>query len=156
MKTNKDLSTLYKYYMELADKIIERQEQIGEPPDEWETIDILRGRLLCFSQILDDEVKSEQKAVLIIQLIVSDDLRGDLEPLTVWEVAERQAEELGYSPVPNWLFEETGLTEEAFTVFLQENGYKPTEGEDYLYIGTEEGLEKYIRLKRYLNFTGGY
>lgn len=60
MKNNKDLNTLYKYYMELADKIIERQEQIGEPPDEWETIDILRGRLLCFSQILDDEVKSEQ------------------------------------------------------------------------------------------------
>ena len=102
------------------------------------------------------EHHEEQRALLIIQLIVSDDLRRDLEPLTVWEVAKRQADELGYRPIPNWLFEETGLTEEAFTVFLQENGYKPTEGEDYLYIGTEEGLEKYISLERYLNFIGDY
>lgn len=103
------------------------------------------------------EHHSEQKALLIIQLIVSDDLRGELETLTVWEVAERQADELGYRPVPYWLFEETGITEEAFTLFLQENGYSPTDGEDYLYIGTtEEGLKQYISLERYLNFIGDY
>lgn len=102
------------------------------------------------------EHHEEQRALLIIQLIVSDDLRGDLEPLTIWEVAERQAEELGYRPVPYWLFEETGITEEAFTLFLQENGYKPTDGEDYLYIGNENGLEQYISLERYLNFIGDY
>ena len=103
------------------------------------------------------EHHSEQKAVLIIQLIVSDELRGDLEPLTVWEVIERQADELGYSPVPHWLFEETGLTEEAFTIFLQEYGYRPTLGLDWVYLGTdEEGLEQYISLGRYLNFIGGY
>lgn len=102
------------------------------------------------------EHHSEQTALTIIQLIVIDDLKGDLETLTVWEAAERQAEELGYRPVPYWLFEETGITEEAFTLFLQENGYKPTDGEDYLYIGTEEGLEKYISLERYFNFIGDY
>lgn len=102
------------------------------------------------------EHHEEQRALLIIQLIVSDDLRGELEPLTIWEVAERQAEELGYRPVPYWLFEETGITEEAFTLFLQENGYKPTDGEDYLYIGNENGLEQYISLERYLNFIGDY
>lgn len=102
------------------------------------------------------EHHSEQKAVLIIQLIVSDDLRGDLEPLTVWEIAERQADELGYRPIPHWLFEETGITEEDFTRFLQDNGYKPTEGEDYLYVGTEDGLEQYVSLERYLNFIGEY
>ena len=103
------------------------------------------------------EHHEEQRALLIIQLIVSDDLRGDLEPLTVWEVAERQADELGYRPVPYWLFEETGITEEAFTLFIQENGYSPTDGEDYLYIGTtEEGLKQYISLERYLNFIEDY
>lgn len=101
------------------------------------------------------EHHGEQKAILIIQLIVSDDLKGDLEPLTTWEVVERQAEELGYRPVPYWIFEETGITEEAFTLFIQENGYSPTDGEDYLYIGmTEEGLKQYISLERYFNFIG--
>lgn len=98
---------------------------------------------------------SEQTAISFIHLIVIDDLKGDLEPLTIWEVTERQAEELGYRPIPYWLFEETGITEEAFTLFLQENGYSPTEGEDYLYIGkTEEGLKQYISLERYFNFIG--
>lgn len=98
---------------------------------------------------------SEQTALSFIQLIVIDDLKGDLEPLTIWEVTERQAVELGYRPVPYWLFEETGITEEDFTLFLQENGYSPTEGEDYLYIGTtEEGLKQYISLERYLSFIG--
>lgn len=98
---------------------------------------------------------SEQTALSFIQMIVIDDLKDDLEPLTIWEVVERQADELGYRPVPYWLFEETGITEEVFTLFLQENGYSPTEGEDYLYIGmTEEGLKQYISLERYFNFIG--
>ena len=101
------------------------------------------------------EHHSEQTALTIIQLIVIDDLKDDLEPLTIWEVVEQQADELGYRPVPYWLFEETGITEETFTLFIQENGYSPTDGEDYLYIGTnEEGLKQYISLERYFNFIG--
>lgn len=101
------------------------------------------------------EHHSEQKALTIMQFILVDYLKGDLEPLTIWEVMERQAKELGYRPVPYWLFEETGITEEAFTLFIQENGYSPTDGEDYLYIGkTEEGLNQYISLERYINFIG--
>ena len=117
--------------MELADKIIERQEQIGEPPDEWETIDILRGRLLCFSQILDDKAKL----------------------MNIVEVAQ-ETQAMNWQPVFETFFlEDMGIPMEAFIKFIQENGYKPTLGLDWLYMGTdEEGIEQYAYISHYIEF----
>lgn len=192
MKTNKDLNTLYKYYMELADKIIERQEQIGEPPDEWETIDILRGRLLCFSQILDDEVKSEQarekawalrdlvhiykegsttmlntrelfeqlkehwndnEAKLIIHALTDDLIDDKAKLMNIVEVAQ-ETQAMNWQPVFETFFlEDMGIPMEAFIKFIQENGYKPTLGLDWLYMGTdEEGIEQYAYISHYIEF----
>lgn len=110
------------------------------------------------TQSIFDQLKKyhrEQRALTIIQMMVIDELKGDLEPLTLWEVMEQQADGQGYREVPYWFFTETGITEEAFTLFLQEHGYKPTEGEDYVNIGTtEEGLIQYLNLERYLNYLG--
>lgn len=192
MKTNKDLNTLYKYYMELADKIIERQEQIGEPPDEWETIDILRGRLLCFNQILDDEVKSEQarekawalrdlvhiykegsttmlntrelfeqlkehwndnEAKLIIHALTDDLIDDKAKLMNIVEVAQ-ETQAMNWQPVFKTFFlEDMGIPMEAFVKFIQENGYKPTLGLDWLYMGTdEEGIEQYAYISHYVEF----
>ena len=192
MKTNKDLNTLYKYYMELADKIIERQEQIGEPPDEWETIDILRGRLLCFSQILDDEVKSEQarekawalrdlvhiykegsttmlntrelfeqlkehwndnEAKLIIHALTDDLIDDKAKLMNIVEVAQ-ETQAMNWQPVFKTFFlKDMGIPMEAFVKFIQENGYKPTLGLDWLYMGTdEEGIEQYAYISHYVEF----
>lgn len=93
---------------------------------------------------------SDNQAKLIIQAIVDDLITDKLITKNIVEVAQ-EFQAMNWQPVfETYFLEDMGIPEEAFIKFVQEQGYKPTLGEDWVYIGTdEEGIEQYVQINHY-------
>lgn len=96
---------------------------------------------------------SDNQAKLIIHAMADDLIEDELTTRNIVEVAQ-DFQEMNWQPEFELDFlEEMGISKEAFIKFVQEQGYKPTLGEDFVYIGTdEEGIEKYVQINSYAEF----
>lgn len=96
---------------------------------------------------------SDNQTKLIIHAMVDDLITDKLITKNIVEVAQ-EFQAMNWQPVfeTNFL-EDMGIPEEAFIKFVQEQGYKPTLGEDWVYLGKdEEGIELYVQINGYAEF----
>ena len=96
---------------------------------------------------------SEPQASLILKAIVDDLIHDKIALKNIIEVAQ-EFQAMNWFPVFETDFlEEMGIPEEAFIKFVQEQGYKPTLGEEFVLLGKdEEGLEMYAPIYGYVEF----
>lgn len=96
---------------------------------------------------------TETQAKLIIHALTDDLIVDKVTLKNIVEVAQ-ETQAMNWEPVFETFFlEDMGIPMEAFIKFIQENGYKPTLGLDWVYIGTnEEGIEQYVFIYPYVEF----
>ena len=128
MKTNKDLNTLYK---EGSTTMLNTRELFEQLKEQW----------------------NDNEAKLIIHALTDDLIDDKAKLMNIVEVAQ-ETQAMNWQPVFETFFlEDMGIPMEAFIKFIQENGYKPTLGLDWLYMGTdEEGIEQYAYISHYIEF----
>lgn len=92
-------------------------------------------------------------ARLIIHALTDDLIDDKAKLMNIVEVAQ-EVQAMNWQPVfETYFLEDMGISEEAFIKFVQEQGYKPTLGEDWIYMGTdEEGIEQYAYISHYIEF----
>lgn len=104
-----------------------------------------------YNQLKDNWTETQAK--LIIHALTDDLIADKVIFKNIVEVAQ-EVQAMDWQPVfeTNFL-KDMGIPEEAFIKFVQENGYKPTLGIDWVYIGTdEEGIEQYVQINHYAEF----
>lgn len=96
---------------------------------------------------------NDNEAKLIIHALTDDLIDDKAKLMNIVEVAQ-ETQAMNWQPVFKTFFlEDMGIPMEAFVKFIQENGYKPTLGLDWLYMGTdEEGIEQYAYISHYVEF----
>lgn len=96
---------------------------------------------------------NDQEAKLIIHALTDDLIDDKAKLMNIVEVAQ-EVQAMNWQPVFETFFlEDMGIPEEAFIKFVQEQGYKPTLGEDWVYMGEdEEGIEQYAYIYPYVEF----
>lgn len=96
---------------------------------------------------------TETQAKLIIHALTDDLIVDKVTFRNIVEVAQ-ETQAMNWQPVFETFFlEDMGISMEAFIKFTQENGYKPTLGLDWVYMGTdEEGIEQYAYISHYVEF----
>lgn len=96
---------------------------------------------------------TETQAKLIIHALTDDLIADKVTFKNIVEVAQ-ETQAINWQPVfETYFLEDMGIPEEAFIKFVQENGYKPTLGDDWIYMGTdEEGIEQYVFIYPYVEF----
>ena len=104
-----------------------------------------------FNQLKDHWTETQAK--LIIHALTDDLIADKVIFKNIVEVAQ-ETQAMNWEPVFETFFlEDMGIPMEAFIKFIQENGYKPTLGLDWLYMGTdEEGIEQYAYISHYIEF----
>ena len=96
---------------------------------------------------------NDSDARLIIHALTNDLIDDKVKFMNIVEVAQ-EVQAMNWQPVfETYFLEDMGIPEEAFIKFVQEQGYKPTLGEDWIYMGTdEEGIEQYAYISHYIEF----
>lgn len=96
---------------------------------------------------------NDQEAKLIIHALTDDLIDDKAKLMNIVEVAQ-EVQAMNWQPVfETYFLEDMGIPEEAFIKFVQEQGYKPPLGEDWVYMGTdEEGIEQYAYIYPYVEF----
>lgn len=73
-----------------------------------------------------------------------------IEPIDILELVERQAEKMGESRIPKWLYQDIGANRHDLNKFIQ-SVYEPLTGEDYIKIFTNEDGTLYIDINEVLH-----
>lgn len=96
---------------------------------------------------------TETQANLIIHALTDDLIADKVTLKNIVEVAQ-EVQAMDWQPVfDTYFLEDMGIPLENFIKFVQENGYKPTLGLDWVYMGTdEEGIEQYVFIYPYVEF----
>ena len=96
---------------------------------------------------------NDQEAKLIIHALIDALIDDKVKFMNIVEVAQ-EVQAMNWQPVfETYFLEDMGIPEEAFIKFVQEQGYKPNLGEDFVYIGMdEEGIEQYAYISQYIEF----
>lgn len=99
------------------------------------------------------EHRNDNEAKLIIHALTDDLIDDKAKLMNIVEVAQ-ETQAMNWQPVFETFFlKDMGISMEAFIKFIQENGYKPTLGLDWVYMGTdEEGIEQYAYISHYVEF----
>lgn len=71
---------------------------------------------------------------------------SELEPLSLIEATQVQALEMGWAPIPSWLYEEVGA-EKLFTKYLKEAGLQPDGSDDFIKLYEDEEGEWYADIR---------
>jgi hypothetical protein len=70
----------------------------------------------------------------------------ELEPISLIEATQLQAVEMGWQPLPKWLYEEVGA-EKLLTKYLKEVGLNPKNSDDFIKLYEDEEGEWYADIR---------
>lgn len=70
----------------------------------------------------------------------------ELEPISLLEATQNQALEMGWQPIPKWLYEEVG-SEELLIKYLKETGLNPQGSGDFIKLYEDEEGEWYADIR---------
>lgn len=71
----------------------------------------------------------------------------ELEPISLIEATQTQALEMGWQPIPKWLYEEVGA-EKLLTKYLKEVGLNPKSSDDFIKLYENEEDEWYADIRK--------
>lgn len=96
---------------------------------------------------------TDTQAKLIIHALTNDLIADKVIFKNIVEVAQ-EVQAMDWQPVfDTYFLEDMEIPLENFIKFIQDNGYKPTLGLDWVYMGTdEEGIEQYVFIYPYVEF----
>lgn len=74
-----------------------------------------------------------------------------IEPIDILELVDRQAEQMGESRIPKWLYQDIGANRHDLNKFIQ-SVYEPITGDNFIEIYTiDKGDKRYIDINEVLH-----